>query len=873
MRNLFRRDRVEQNLDDELGAYVDALAAEKMRAGMTRADAERAARIELGGAEVVKDNVRDARTGAGLDTLWRDVRFASRSLRKTPAFTVAAVLALALGIGATTAILSVVRAVLIEPLPYADANRLVVALHDGRNPVAPANFADWRAQTRSFTDMAAAEYWTPALTGDDNPEQILGLRVTSGMWPLLGVPPLMGRGFAPEEDVPGNDRVVVLSYGLWQRRFAGARDVIGKPIPLDGNVYRIIGVMPEAFRFAPFWQTHAELWAPLALGANATSRSGQSLRIFARLAPGVTLSQARADLAAVTTRLEHAYPGTNLNVVLRPLRDMVVGDIKTPLVVLLVAVAFVLLIACANVAHMLLARAASRQRELAVRTALGATRGRLVGQLFVESVLLAGLGGIGGFALAAWGVRALVAASPTIIPRVATVRIDVGVLFVVFAVTAATAVAFGLLPSLRAARVDLAQTFREATRTSSDGPAGGRLRGALVASEFALALVLLTGAGLMIRSVIALQRVDPGFDPHNVVSMIVSTTGTPAADSSRHQYFYMDVLARVRALPEIESASYINHRPFDGDMWGFPYRVEGQPHPAPGAWPTAMYRVVFPGYFATMRIPILRGRDVAETDRAGTPAVVVINEFMAKTHWPGEDPIGKRLTYDDSSWVTVVGIVKNDVRDRLSAAAAEEIFLPFAQRRAYVNGTGASRAMTLVARVRCRRECDATAAAGPIRAAVRAVEHNAPISQIASIETLLESDTAESRFYLVLLSAFAAIAIVLAAVGVYGVMSYAVAQRTREIGIRVALGAEPAMVLRQIVGQGMAVAGVGAGVGLAAALVLTRMMRSILFGVSPTDVPTFIVVAAVLFGIAAAASLIPARRATRVDPLVALRSD
>jgi putative ABC transport system permease protein len=874
VRNLFRRDRVEQNLDDELKGYLATLIAEKMRAGLSRADAERAARLELGGIDVVKEEVRDARSGAAFDVFMRDLRFAARGLRKAPAFTISAVLALALGIGATTAILSVVNGVLLQPLPYADADRLVVALHDGRNPVAPANFTDWRAQTRSFTDMAAAEYWTPYLTSGDDPEEISGLRITTGMLPMLGVSPILGRMFDREEGVDGSNRVVILSYGLWQRRFAGDRAVLGKTISLNAEPYTVVGVMPKAFQFAPFWQTRAELWAPLAFGAQATSRDAQSLRIFARLRAGVSFDQARADLATVTARLEKEYPGTNKNVQLVPLKEKVVGNIRTPVIVLFVAVAFVLMTACANVAHMLLARAACRHRELAIRTALGATHGRLMTQLLIESALLAVLGGVAGIALAAVGVRALVAASPAIIPRVANVALDGNVLLGTFAITAITALAFGLVPALRSTRVDLAETFRDGDRASSDGHGRARLRSALVASEFALALVLLVGAGLMMRTFAALQHVDPGFDSRNVVSMIVSTNGTPAADSSRHADFYIDVLNRIRALPNVVSASWINHRPFDGDMWGFQFRVEGRPRPKPGESPTGTYRVVFPGYFATMRIPILSGRDVATTDRADAPMVVVVNEFMAKTYWPNESAVGKRIGINDSTWATVIGVAKNDVRSQLSEPPGEELFFPFYQQPRYVKGLGASRTMTLVVRGQCNRsECDASRLVTPVRETIRSIAHGAPISQLTTMTALVRDATAESRFYLALLTAFAVIAMTLASVGIYGVMSYSVSRRTHEIGIRIALGADAGRVVRAVVRQGLRVAAIGAGAGLVAAFALTRLMRGILYGVSPTDATTFAGVTALLFAVAALASLLPARRATCVDPLTALRAE
>ncbi|HVX41215.1 MAG TPA: ABC transporter permease [Gemmatimonadaceae bacterium] len=870
------------DLDDELRFHLEARYDEYVASGMSPADARAEVARRFGDLTRVREQC------ATIDTQWRrersmresvsriggELRVAARSLRKTPAFTFAAALALALGIGATTAMLSVVRAVLLEPLPYHDADRLVVALHDGRNPVAPANFADWRAQTHSFTDMAAAELWSPSLTGGDDPEQLSGLHVTSNMLPLLGVKPLLGRTFTPAEELPGGEHVVLLSYGLWQRHFAGNPAVVGTTVSMDGNRYTIVGVMPKTFQFAPFWATHAELWAPLVLEPRITSRTGQSLRVFARLKPGVTLTQARADLASVTSRLEREYPGTNQHVELVPLKEKVVGDIRTPLVVLLVAVAFVLLIACANVAHMLLARGAARHREIAIRTALGATRGRLVAQLLTETILLAALGGAAGLGLAIVGVRALVAASPAIIPRVSTVHVDAGVLVIASGITLVTALAFGLMPALRAAQVDLAETFRDGDRASSDGRGRIRMRGALVASEFALALVLLVGAGLMIRSFAALERVDPGFDPRNVVSMVVSTVGTPAADPDRHAAFYVDALTRVQAIPGVVAASYVNHRPLDGDLWGFPFHIEGRPIPKPGASPTATYRVVFPGYFGTMRIPLLRGRDIATTDRAGAPGVVVINEYMARAHWPGQDAIGKRITLDDSTWFTVVGIVKNVVRGDLADPPAEEMYFSFLQQPAYVNGTGASRAMTLVARVACSESpCDAARFAGPIRGAIRSVERAAPISAVTTMGTLMADATAESRFYVALLAAFAIVAVVLAAVGIYAVMSYAVSRRTHEIGIRMALGAEPAAVLRSVVRQGLAVAALGASTGLVAAIALTRLMRGILFGVSPTDAVTLASVTALLFVVAVVASLAPAFRAVRINPLIALRSE
>jgi putative ABC transport system permease protein len=433
---------------------------------------------------------------------------------------------------------------------------------------------------------------------------------------------------------------------------------------------------------------------------------------------------------------------------------------------------------------------------------------------------------------------------------------------------------FGLVPALRAARIPLAEAFKDGDRGSSEGRGGNRLRSALVASEFALALVLLVGAGLMIRSFAALQHVDPGFDPRNVVSMTVSTVGTKEADSTLHADFYVNALERVKAVPGVESASFINHLPIAGDEWRLRFAVEGRPKPRPGDAPGATYRVVFPGYFHTMRIPLLRGRDVTEADRLDAPPVVVINEFMARTHWPNEDAIGKRITLDDSSWVTVVGIAKNDVRQNWSAPPEEEMFLPFHQQPEYVKGTGPRASMTLVVRAVCDRDvCDAAALAAPIANVVRSIDRKIALGAVQTMSAVVSAATAESRFYLTLLAAFASIAVALAAVGIYGVMSYSVSRRTHEIGIRIALGADPSGVLRLIVRQGMTLALIGGGIGIVGAYALTRMMTGLLFGVSPTDPATFVVVTAVLCAVALGASAIPARRATRIDALIALRSD
>ena len=824
--------------------------------------------------ELEEKQVRDERSGALLDTLAQDVSYGTRVLARSPAFTMAAVLALALGIGANAAIFSVVDAVLLRPLPYQSPERLAVILHHGDAPVSPANFVDWRAQSRAFESMGAAEYWTPNVTGVDEPEKLWALHVTPSIFPMLGVAPLLGRAFLAEEGERGAEHEVVLGYSLWQRRFGGDPRIVGESITLDGAQYTVVGVMPRDFKFAPFWATKAELWAPLVLDPTR-SRESNSLRVFARLAPGVDLRQARAEMATMTARLEREYPGTNRDVTVQSLKDKVVGDIRPALLVELGAVGFVLLIACANVAHMLLARAAARRKEFALRTALGASRVRVVRQLLTESLLLALLGGGAGLLLALGGIRALVALSPAGIPQIATIGLDARALVFLLVVSLLTGVGFGLVPALRASASDLNDALKEGGRGSSEGIRRNRFRSLLMASEFALALMLLVGAGLMIRSFLALRSIDPGFDPKNLLTMVVPVAGSREAAPERRAIFYEELLQRVRTLPGVVSASAINHLPLAGDEWGRAFRVEGRPLAHQGDAPEATYRVVFPGYFRTMHIPVLRGREVSESDNLDAPAVVVVNELLANRYWPGEDPIGKRITLDDArhdstSWLTVVGVVKNAVRGDWAAPEHEEIYLPFLQNRSYLEDPGAHVAyQTLV----IRTSGDAAALAPAVRNAVWSLDRSLPVSEVQTMDAVVERSTAQPRFNLFLLATFAAVALVLAAVGIYGVMSYSVSRRTHEIGLRMALGARPGDVMRVVVGQAMVLALVGACAGFVGALALGRFMSSFLYGVRPSDPLTFLAMSLILGAVALMASYIPARRATRIDPLLALRHE
>ncbi len=809
-----------------------------------------------------------------LEHFVQDLRYGARGLLRTPGFTAIATITLALGIGANTAIFGVVNAVLLRPLAYKDADRLVTVLHNGSNPVAPANYIDWRDQSRSFEAMAAAEYWGANLTGGDAAEHLLGLQVTQNLLPMLGVQPMLGRLFLPGEDRKGSEHEAVLSYRLWQRRFNRDPNVLGKPITLDSQGYIVVGVMPPDFKFAPFWATRAELWVPMAFGDRIHDRNGSSLRIFARLKPGVALAQARADIATVAGRLERAYPGTNRGVAVTPLKENVVGKVRTPLLMVLGAVGFVLLIACANVAHMLIARTSDRQREIAVRTALGAARSRVIAQFLTENLLLAALGAAAGLLLALAGTGALVTLSPAYIPRVEMAGLDGHVVLFLLGITVFTVVVFGLAPAMQAAAANLSAALKEGGRGDSGGLRRNRLRSFLVASEFALAFMLLIGAGLMIRSFFALSSVDPGFNPHNVLSMVVSVAGTKEAGPNQRAIFYRQLVEKVRALPGVKSAGGINHLPLAGDAWGLGFAIEGRPKPRPGESPKAVYRVAMPGYFETMRLPVRRGRAITETDDARAPGVAVINERAAREYWPGQDPIGKHITFDDTqnppTWLTIVGVAANARQSDWAAEPSPEVYLAALQNRDFLGETGSHISyVTLVART----AGDPGELAAAVKNVVWSFDRNLPVSEVFTMDRVVADANAQPRFEMLLLGVFAAVALLLAAVGIYGVMNYSVSRRTREIGIRVSLGASRADVLRMVLAQGMTQAVAGAAVGVAGALLLSRFIAKMLYGVPPNDPVTFGGVAVVLGAAALLASGVAARKAIRIEPMVALRNE
>ncbi|HEX8811540.1 MAG TPA: ABC transporter permease, partial [Terracidiphilus sp.] len=766
-----------------------------------------------------------------------------------------------------------------RPSSPAGLSRLRPSGHDPdewRVPVSAGNYIDWREQSRSFTAMSAAEAWSANLIGIDSPEHIPALKVTQDLFPMLGIDPMLGRLFVPGEDKEGANREVILSYKLWQRRFSSAPNVLGKAILLDGNGYVIVGVMPQQFQFAPFWATKAELWVPGAFGPGVHAGGG-SLRIFARLKDGASLTQARAEIASITARLEQQYPGTNRNVVVTPLKEKVVGPIETPLLVLLGAVTFVLLITCANVAHMLLARGATRQKEIAVRAALGAGRGRLIRQFLTESLVLGSVGGVLGLLTAGLGTRALIAMSPTNIPRVQTVSIDLHAALFLCAATLLTSVGFGLVPALQASSVDVNNTLKEGGRSGSEGVQRHQLRSLLVVSEFALALMLLIGAGLMIRTFAALAAVDPGFNPHHLISMIVWVAGSKEADAGRREVFYRGLIERVRSLPGVQAAGAINHLPLAGDLWGWHFAIEGRPKPRPGEAPGAVYRLVTPGYFAAMRLPIVRGRDITDSDNATAAGVIIINEQAARQYWPGEDPLGKLVSFDDDTthaktWLTIIGIAKDAKQDSWTDKATPEAYLAAFQNHDYLgdSGTEAAKHMDYITLV-VRTAGAPAAAASAIKEAAWSFDRNLAISQVVTMDGVVREANAQPRFEMMLLSIFAAVALVLAAVGIYGVISYSTARRTHEIGVRMSLGATRQDVLLLVIRQGVWLAVAGSIAGLAGAWLLSRLMAGLLYGVQPTDPVTFTGFAVGLGVVAILACYVPARRAMRINPMAALR--
>ncbi|HSB11414.1 MAG TPA: ABC transporter permease [Blastocatellia bacterium] len=807
-----------------------------------------------------------------MDTLLHDIRYSIRTFLKTPGFTAVAVIALALGIGANTAIFSVVNALLLKPLPYKEADRLVLIWHSypklnlEQASLSAPSYVEYRDMTTSFEQVATATEWSVNLTGVGEPERLQGARVSYNLFATLGVQPAQGRSFLAEEDRPGSDKVVVLSNGLWQRRFGGDPSIVGQTITLDGSSYDVVGVMPAGFVF----MVEVDLFKPIAFTPEqlAPNRHGNEYLIgVARLKPGVTFAQASAEMNLLADQLRPQFYGPNWGITVVPLREQLVGNFRTALFILLGAVGCVLLIACANVANLLLARASSRQKEIAVRTALGASRGRIVRQLLTESVLLAALGGALGLLLAFVGIRALVLGVPEDITGFIVgwkdISLSAPVLAFTFGVSMLTGVVFGLVPALRASRPDMNESLKEGGRGGTEGRHNNLVRASLVVLEVAVALVLLIGAGLLIRSFMRLQQVSPGFNPSNVLTMQLSLPESKYGERAQIASFFEQVVERVQSLPGVASAGVGNNIPMGNDGWNASFAIEGL-QLAPGEpSPHGDPHMVSPDYFKAMGIALLRGRYFTEADSKDSLQVAIIDETLADQYWPDQDPIGKRIgfggTRDQRIWHEIVGVVGHVKQYGLDGKTKVQYYFPQSQ--------SPQRNMYLIVRTTGEQRSIVSS----IRGAIDSIDKDQPIYRLMKMDDIVANSALQRRVSMFLLGIFAAVALVLAAVGIYGVMAYTVTQRTHEIGIRMALGAQPKDVLALVVRRGMLMTLIGVGLGLAGAFAVTKVMASLLFGVGAHDPLTFVGISVLLGAVALIASLVPARRATRVDPMIALR--
>lgn len=807
----------------------------------------------------------------------QDIRYAFRMLLKRPGFTVIVVLTLALGIGANTTIFSAIDAVLLHPLPYKDPERLMVVWETNkqlgpemwdRNEAAIGNFLDWRSRNQIFDQLGALFDTQMILTGVGEPQRVESCVVTTNFFQVLGVQPMLGRFFLPESETPGSPFTVIISHDLWQRQFGSDPSIVNKSLMLNAHQVEVIGVMPPGFELQFPITRHVDMWAPMIIDAadpNYHDRGNNFLYTVGRLKQGVSQEQAQTEMNLIAGQLQQQYPETNAEKGVRvvPLHKQLVGNVESYLYMLFAAVGFLLLIACANVAGLLLARVTARHREVAIRIAVGASRWRLIRQLLTESVILSALSGLLGLLLAYGGVKLLVSLTPSEVPRLHEIGLHVPVFLWTLAISVATGVLFGLAPAVQASRPDLNTALKESAGRNPGSFQGNGLRNLLVVSEVAVALLLLVGAGLMTKSFLRLQQVDPGFDATNVVSMNIAL---PTSKYRQQQVltFYDQLIERVKNLPGVRSVAGINPLPLGNTNVSSRFVVEGAPFVALADRPFAGTRVVTPDYFQTMSIPQLKGRSFTEQDREKTPNVIIVNEALASHYWPNQDPIGKRLSFFEGEhgkqeWREIVGVVGNVRSKALEIDVMPEAYFPYRQ--------VPENFMNLVVRT----ASDPVSMVAAIRTQVLNVDKDQPVSDIMTMEQRVAKSVAAKRFVMSLLGAFSILALGLAAVGIYGVMAYLVTQRTQEIGVRMALGAQKRDVLRLVVGKGMVLAVIGTAIGLVASLALTRLMRSLLFEVTPTDWFTFVIVSVVLLAVALLACYIPARRATKVDPLVALR--
>ena len=881
IRGLFAKHHIDADLDDEFAAHLDLLTQENIRRGMTREEARYAARREFGDVEQIKETYRERRGLPMLETFLQDLRFGSRMLRKAAGFTVVAVLTLALGIGATTTMFAVVDAVLIRPLPYPHSQEIVHLAentnHEGTMSIAYANFLDWQVMNRSFSEIGAIRNAGRTLTGAGTAEQLEGRQVSHGFFGVLGVRPLLGRDFSDSDDQRSAPPVAILSYQLWQRRFNGDPSIVGRGIALDGVSHTVIGVLPQGFSYinkTPDVFISFGLVKDDSFWQNRFFHSG--CFAVARLKPGVSIASARSDLDRVALVLQHDHPATNGHnwVGIVPLSEWVIGDVRTPLLILLAAVGMLLLIACGNTANLLLAKGSARARELVIRAAVGASRTRLLRQLLTESTFLAFLGGAAGVMLSYWGTSMLVAAAPKALPRVAEIHLSAGVLIFAFAVAMLTGIIFGIAPALQIP-VGSEQLVLKETERGAPSRAQQRLRGALIVLQIALSMALLLGAGLLIRSFQRVMQVDPGFATHQLLTANINVPAQTYKTVADAQRFYEASLANVRAIPGVIAASAVSPMPMTGNEWDTDFLLEGAQSQNTQQFPNSEIGYFGPDYPAAMRIPILAGRAFTDADTPESLPVAVVNQEFVRRFCAGQDPIGKRIRIGDpkslsgpdsprSPWQTIVGVIGNVKQYGLDDRTVSTVYTPLSQ-----TGTPGL-FMNLVIRTSAGDPLSITPA---LRQAIARIDKDQAVADIATVDQLLSSRLASRQLSMVLLALFASLALALGGVGIYSVVAYSVARRTPEIGIRMALGAPPASILRAVLWQGLRMSMIGIALGVAIALATTRILQNMLFQVRPNDPVTFGVVVALVVVITLAATCIPARRAMRVDPIQTLRHE
>ena len=871
LRALVRRDTVLEEIDEELRSHIEMEAEANRERGMSPDEARRSAMKSFGNVGSIKDLAYEVRGGGLMETLWQDLRYSARMLRKYKSFTVIAVITLSLGIGANTAIFSIVNAVLLRPFPYESPEQLVIPGESntgtrGNTRLSYPNFADWKDDRKVFASASAVrsnENYN--LTGAGEPERLIGRLVSAGFLSTLGVQPLLGRDFVAEDDRQGASPTTILSYGLWSRRFGNDQNIVGKQITLNNQSYAVVGVTPQSFQYG----LDADVTIPIGLSAERFKARGSDpgISAVARLKPGVSLEQAETELNVMYARMEQQYPESNTGrrCYLTPLHESFVGNVRQPLLILLGSVGLVLLIACANVANLLLVRASTRQREMSVRVALGASGWRLTRQLLTESLLLAAIGGGLGVLLAHWGTNFIAYQLPDSIPRLHEAYADMRVLGFTLAVSLLTGLLFGLAPALRASRLNLTEALKEGDRGSSGGRQ--RLRSVLVVTEVALTLTLLVGAALLIQSFRRVLQVDPGFQSENLLTMQVSINNP---DGRQVSNFFQQLQENVRRLPGVKSVAVSNGVPL-GVANSPIFIIIGRPLPEKGKEPGATRYTVSSDYFQTMGIDLLKGRVFNAQDTPETPPVIIIDEALVQQHFPNEDPIGKRLSQSTSGTPSyeIVGVVRHVEHRSLEESQADrrpQIYTSFNQ-IPVDSLPGFTRRINILTRT----DVEPSSLAPAVRGQIAALNKDQAVFNVRTMDQIVSQSVAPRRFSMLLLTVFAIVALALASIGIYGMLSYAVAQRTREIGLRMTLGAQRGNVLRLVIGQGMKLAIVGVALGLIASLALTRTMANLLFGVSAKDPLTFAAIALLLAVVALLACWLPARRATKVDPMVALR--